>query len=153
MIIRLRDFALAYACLSLLPVLGASAPPTFHKDIEPILQNRCQTCHHTGTAAPFTLASFEDAVHWSDTIREVIKQNRMPPWHADPHFGKFSNDRRLTNEEKEALLGWLNGGMPFGDKNALPAPRKYADGWLIGKPDIIFDMPETQTVPAAGVVP
>jgi hypothetical protein len=129
------------------------ATVTFAKDVSRILQNRCQTCHHAGTAAPFTLASFEDAVHWSDTIREVIKQNRMPPWHADPHFGKFSNDRRLTKEEKETLLAWLNGGMPLGDKHDLPAPRTYADGWLIGKPDIIFDMPETQAVPAAGVVP
>ena len=77
----------------------------------------------------------------------------MPPWHADPHYGKFSNDRRLSKEEKEALLAWLNGGMPFGDKNDLPAPRQYADGWLIGKPDVIFELPETQTVPATGVVP
>jgi hypothetical protein len=126
---------------------------TFAKDVSRILQNRCQTCHHAGTAAPFTLASFDDAVHWSDTIREVLKDNRMPPWHADPHFGKFSNDRRLAKEEKEALLAWLNGGMPFGNKSDLPEPRKYADGWLIGKPDVIFELPETQTVPAAGVVP
>src|SRR5580700_2475234 len=59
------------------------ATVTFAKDISRILQNRCQTCHHAGTAAPFTLASFDDARHWSDTIREVLKQNRMPPWHAD----------------------------------------------------------------------
>src|ERR1700730_13589358 len=89
------------------------ATVTFAKDISRILQNRCQTCHHSGTAAPFTLASFDDARHWSDTIREVIKQNRMPPWHADPHYGKFSNERRLSKEEREALLAWLNGGMPF----------------------------------------
>ena len=90
-------------------------PVTFAKDVSRILQNRCQTCHHPGTAAPFSLASFDDAKHWSGTIREVVKQNRMPPWHADPHFGKFSNDRRLTPEERETLLGWLNGGMPFGE--------------------------------------
>src|SRR5579862_2280420 len=66
---------------------------TYAKDVSRIFQNRCQSCHHAGTAAPFTLGSFDDAVHWSDTIREVIKQDRMPPWHADPHYGKFSNDR------------------------------------------------------------
>jgi hypothetical protein len=129
------------------------ATVTFAKDISRILQNRCQTCHHAGTAAPFTLASFDDARHWSDTIREVLKQNRMPPWHADPHYGKFSNDRRLSKDERDALLAWLNGGMPFGDKKDLPAPRTYTDGWLIGKPDVIFELPETQTVPATGVVP
>src|SRR5580704_6687305 len=87
---------------------------TFAKDISRIVHNRCQTCHHPGTAAPFTLSSFNDAVHWADTIREVIKDNRMPPWHADPHYGKFSNDRRLPKEEKEAILAWLNNGMPLG---------------------------------------
>ena len=117
------------------------------------MQNRCQTCHHAGTAAPFTLATFDDAVHWSDTIREVVTQNRMPPWHADAHYGKFSNDRRLSKEEKEAMLAWLSGGKPFGDKKDLPAPRTYADGWLIGKPDVVFELPETQAVPASGVVP
>jgi hypothetical protein len=126
---------------------------TFAKDISRILQNRCQTCHHPGTAAPFTLATFNDAVHWADTIREVVKDNRMPPWHADPHYGKFSNDRRLPKAEKDAILAWLNSGMPLGDKNDLPAPRVYAAGWVIGKPDVIFEMPEEQTIPATGVVP
>jgi hypothetical protein len=129
------------------------AAVTYAKDVSRILQNRCQNCHHAGTAAPFTLSSFDDAVHWADTIREVVKQDRMPPWHADSHYGTFSNDRRLTKEEKEVLLGWLNGGMPFGDKKDLPAPRQFAEGWLIGKPDVIFELPETQTVPATGVVP
>ena len=126
---------------------------TFAKDISRIIQNRCQSCHHPGTTAPFTLASYNDAVHWADTIREVIKDNRMPPWHADPHYGKFSNDRRLPKEEKDAILAWLNNGMPMGNKNELPAPRTYADGWVISKPDIVFELPEEQTIPASGVVP
>jgi hypothetical protein len=126
---------------------------TYAKQISRIMQERCQSCHHAGTAAPFTLASFEDAVHWSDTIREVISTNRMPPWHADPHFSKFSNDRRLPKEEKQAILTWLNSGMPMGDKKDLPAPRTFADGWVIGKPDVVFQLPEEQTVPATGVVP
>jgi mono/diheme cytochrome c family protein len=129
------------------------ATVTFAKDISRILQNRCQTCHHAGTAAPFTLATYKDAVHWADTIREVVTQNRMPPWHADPHFGTFSNDRRLTDQEKAAILAWIDGGKPMGDKADLPAPRKFADGWVVGQPDVVFDLPEEQTVPATGVVP
>jgi hypothetical protein len=132
---------------------NGKANVTFAKDISRILQNKCQTCHHAGTAAPFTLANFDDAVHWSSTIREVIKDNRMPPWHADPHFGTFSNDRRLPKEEKAAILAWIEGGMPMGDKRDLPAPRTFAAGWVIGKPDVIFELPEEQTVPATGVVP
>jgi hypothetical protein len=125
---------------------------TYAKQISRIMQERCQTCHHAGTAAPFTLATFEDAVHWADTIREVISTNRMPPWHADPHFSKFSNDRRLPKEEKQAILAWLNSGMQMGDKKDLPAPRTFAEGWVIGKPDVVFELPEEQTVPASGVV-
>src|SRR5579863_3511789 len=89
------------------PTDNNKASVTFAKDVSRILQDRCQTCHHAGTAAPFTLASFDDAVHWSDTIREVITANRMPPWHADPHYGKFSNDRRLSKVEKQAIVGEL----------------------------------------------
>lgn len=126
---------------------------TYARQISRIMQNKCQTCHHAGTSAPFTLGNYNDAVHWSDTIREVIAQNRMPPWHADPHYGEFSNDRRLPKEEKTELLAWLNSGMPLGDTKDLPAPRAFADGWLIGKPDVIFELPEEVTVQATGVVP
>jgi hypothetical protein len=126
---------------------------TYAKQVARIMQDKCQTCHHAGTAAPFTLSSYEDAVHWADTIREVITDNRMPPWYADPHYGVFSNDRRLPNDEKDALFAWLDSGMPFGDKKDLPPPRTFAEGWVIGKPDVIFELPEEQTVPATGVVP
>jgi hypothetical protein len=126
---------------------------TYAKQISRIFQERCETCHHAGTAAPFTLATFDDAVHWADTIREVVSANRMPPWHADPHFGHFSNDRRLPKEEKDEILAWLNSGMPMGDKKDLPEPKTFATGWVIGKPDVIFELPDEQTVPATGVVP
>jgi hypothetical protein len=126
---------------------------TYAKEVSRIMQDKCQTCHHAGTSAPFTLGSFDDAVHWADTIREVITDNRMPPWHADPHYGTFSNDRRLPKEEKDTILAWLDNGMKLGDKKDLPAPRTYAEGWVIGKPDVIFELPEEQTVQATGVVP
>ena len=115
---------------------------TFAKQVSRIVQNKCETCHHAGTSAPFTLASYDDAVHWGDTIREVITDNRMPPWDADPHYGTSRNDRRLPKEEKEEILAWLDSGMPLGDKEDLPPPRTYAEGWVIGKPDVIFELPE-----------
>ena len=93
------------------------------RQVSRIVQDKCQTCHHPGTSAPFTLATYDDAVHWADTIREVVTDNRMPPWHADPRYGTFSNDRRLPKEEKEEILAWLDTGMPLGDKKDLPAPR------------------------------
>jgi hypothetical protein len=126
---------------------------TYTKQIARILQNRCQTCHHPGTAAPFSLLSYEDAAHWADTIREVVSEKRMPPWHADPRYGTFANDRRLPKNEQETLLAWLDNGKVKGDDKDLPPPRTYAEGWVIGKPDIIFELPAEQTVPASGTVP
>jgi hypothetical protein len=126
---------------------------TYAKHVSRILQEKCQTCHHPGTAAPFTLATYDDAVKRADTIREAVTDKRMPPWHADPRHGKFGNDRRLTTGEFDTLLTWLDNGRDPGDKRDLPQPRSYEDGWVIGKPDVIFELPEEQTVPATGVVP
>jgi len=131
----------------------SNEPITYSKQVARILQNKCQTCHHAGTAAPFAISSYDDAVSWGETFREVISEKRMPPWHADPRYGKFSNDRRLTKEEADAIDAWVETGMPKGDPKDLPAPRTYVDGWMIGKPDVIFELPEEQRIPAAGVVP
>src|SRR5438876_9825 len=89
---------------------------TYAKQVSRIIQEKCQTCHHPGTAAPFSLLTYDDAVNWSETIREVLADKRMPPWHADPRYGHFSNDRRLPKEELDTLLGWLDNGMELGDK-------------------------------------
>jgi hypothetical protein len=127
-------------------------PVTYAKQVLRIIQDKCQSCHHPGTAAPFSLLTYKDAVHWSGTIREVISEKRMPPWHADPRYGHWENDRRLSKEELSTLLAWLDNGMQRGDDKDMPPPRDYADGWVIGKPDVIFELPEEQTVPATGVV-
>jgi hypothetical protein len=126
---------------------------TYAKQVSRIIQDKCQTCHHAGTAAPFTLGTYDDVAKRADTIREVISEKRMPPWHADPRYGKFGNDRHLTQGEIETLLTWLDTGRQLGDKRDLPEPRVYEEGWVIGKPDVIFELPEERTVPATGVVP
>jgi mono/diheme cytochrome c family protein len=127
-------------------------PVTYARQVSRILQDKCQTCHHPGTAAPFSLLTYKDAVHWSGTIREVVSEKRMPPWHADPRFGHFENDRRLSKDELDTLLAWVDSGTPKGDDKDLPAPRTYEEGWVIGKPDVVFELPAEQTVPATGVV-
>jgi thiol-disulfide isomerase/thioredoxin len=121
---------------------------TYTKHISRILQKRCQECHRPGQIGPMPLLEYDDAVSWSETIREVIDEGRMPPWHADPRFGKWSNDRRLSAEEKETLKDWLDAGMPKGDDRDLPAPLKFSSDWKIGKPDLVFEMPEPYKVPA-----
>lgn len=125
---------------------------TFAKHVSRILQNRCAECHHPGTAAPFSLLTYEDAESRADTIREAVADRRMPPWIADPRHGKFSNDLRMPTEEIDTLLAWIDNGKAPGNEQDLPAPRTYAEGWLIGKPDMVFKMPEEYTVQASGAV-
>ncbi len=125
---------------------------TFAQEVSRILQNRCANCHHPGTAAPFSLLSYDDARNWSQMIKETIVQRRMPPWNADPRHGKFSNDLRLSEEEIDTLVSWIDNGAPFGDAKDLPPAQEFPEGWTIGKPDVVFKMPREYTVPATGTV-
>jgi mono/diheme cytochrome c family protein len=129
------------------------AKVTYAKNVARILQQNCQTCHHPGTAAPFSLLTHEDAVKWADNIKEAITDGRMPPWLADPRWGHFTNDRRLKDADKSTLLAWIDSGTEPGDKKDLPPNPEYTEGWVIGKPDAIFEMPVEESVPASGVVP
>lgn len=126
---------------------------TFTKHIAPILNQHCRECHRSGEVAPFQLTTYEDVLGWEDTILEVIADNRMPPWFADPKHGQFSNDARLTQKERNLLQTWVDNGMPEGDPADLPPAPKYIAGWRMPKPDqiITFDDKPFQ-VPADGVV-
>ncbi|MEO1524664.1 MAG: redoxin domain-containing protein [Planctomycetota bacterium] len=126
---------------------------TFTKHIAPILNARCVSCHREGELAPFTLESFEDVQGWEDTILEVIEDNRMPPWSADPAHGEFANDARLSEREKDLIFTWVENGMPEGDASDLPSPPQFTKGWKIPEPDQIIEMRDTPfEVPAEGVV-
>ena len=125
---------------------------TYAKHVSRILHERCAECHHPGTAAPFSLMTYEDAQNWSEMIREVVVDRRMPPWNADPRHGKFSNDLRMPKDEIDTLVAWINEGAPFGKKEDLPEPPKFADGWTIEEPDLVLRMPEEYSIPATGTV-
>jgi peroxiredoxin/mono/diheme cytochrome c family protein len=125
---------------------------TYAKHVSRIFQNKCADCHHSGTAAPFSLVSYEEARHWSEMIKETVVQRRMPPWNADPRYGHFSNDLRLTTEEIDTITAWINDGAPLGDTKDLPPAREYGEGWTVGKPDQVFQMPREYTVQATGTV-
>jgi len=127
----------------------ADGAVTYTRDVAAIVQNRCQACHRPGQVGPMPLMGYDDAVAWSAMIREVVSDGRMPPWHADPKYGKFSNDRRLTDAEKKTLLAWIDGGLARGDAKDAPPAKEWVDGWRIGKPDVVFEMPREFTVPAA----
>ncbi len=129
------------------------AKVTYYRDVEPILQRRCQECHRPGEIGPFPLLTWEDAAGWGKMMAEVVAERRMPPWQADPKFGHWANDRSLRPREKRTLLDWVAAGMPAGKVAERPRPRSFAKGWRMGKPDVVLEMPEPFTVPADGQIP
>ncbi len=126
--------------------------PTFHRDVEPILQSRCQTCHRPGEVGPMALLSYQQARPWAKAIRAAVLSGKMPPWQADPHIGKFSNDLSLTAAEKQTLTAWVDGGAPEGDPAEAPTAKTFPVGWRIPKPDVVFETPEDFQVPAQGAI-
>lgn len=125
---------------------------TFHEDVVPVLQQRCQSCHRPGEAAPFSMLTYKDARPWAASMKRAVVSRQMPPWHADPSVGHFGNDRRLTPVEIETIARWVDAGAPEGDANRAPAPLTFLDGWNIGQPDKVFEMPGPFDVPAQGTV-
>lgn len=125
---------------------------TFTKHIAPIFNNHCMRCHREGEIAPFNLTCYEDVVGWEDTIMEVIEEGRMPPWFANPEHGEFSNDPRLSPEQKNLIFTWIENGMPKGDLADLPTPPLFTEGWQIPEPDQVISMPKAFSVPAEGTV-
>ena len=128
-------------------------PVDFAVDVAPILQDRCQACHRPGQVGGFSLLTAADARSHAAMIAEVVADRRMPPWHADPRHGGFANDRRLSARERAVLLAWVDQGSPVGDVSREPPPRQWPEGWTIGTPDVVFEIPENNTVPAQGTVP
>jgi hypothetical protein len=134
------------------PSLGHAAGVTFNQEVLPILQKRCQGCHRPGEVAPMSLLTYSDARPWAKAIRQAVLTRKMPPWFADPHYGKFSNDPSLSQSEIDTLTAWVDGGAKEGNPAAAPAPVQFVEGWNIGKPDMVWEMPNAFDVPASGVV-
>jgi len=125
---------------------------SYSTHVAAIMQNKCQTCHRPGQTAPFSLLTYDDARKHAAMIKEVVAERRMPPWHADPRYGHFSNDRSLNAKDRATLLAWVDQGTPLGDLKDVPPARTFPGGWSIGKPDVVFELPDPYYVPAQGVV-
>jgi Copper type II ascorbate-dependent monooxygenase, C-terminal domain len=130
------------------PVAG----PTFYKDILPILQDKCQSCHRSGESAPMPLVTYEETKPWSKNIAAETGMKMMPPWFADPRYGKFSNDPSLTVDQIKTIAAWAEAGAPAGDVNDAPAPRRWNGDWNIPQPDVVVKMPKAVQIPARGEV-
>ncbi len=129
---------------------GTTAKVTYHRDVLPILQNRCQSCHRPGQVAPFSLLTYADAKSWATEIKEFTGNRQMPPWLAEPGHGEFSDVRRMSDEELKTLADWADAGAPEGKASDARTARTWSDEWLLGKPDLVLEMPESFTVPATG---
>src|SRR6185436_13380258 len=123
---------------------------TFNKEVAPIFFKSCAECHRPGEAAPFSVLGYKDVRPWAKSIKEKVVNREMPPWHADPHFGDFANDRRLTPQQVEAITAWVDQGAKEGDAKDLPPAPQFVDGWSIGKPDVIIPMTEEFMLDANG---
>src|SRR5262245_8663752 len=128
----------------------SKAPVTFNKDVAPIFFKNCVECHRPGEAAPMSLLSYKEARPWARSIREKVISREMPPWHADPRVGQFSNDPSLTQAEIDAITAWVDGGAKEGDTRDLPPAPKFVEGWSIGQPDLILKIPEEFILEAEG---
>ncbi len=124
---------------------ATSRSVTFTKDVAPILQQRCQECHRTGSMAPMSLLTYDETRPWAKAIRQRVITRQMPPWHIDKAVGvqKFKNDISLTDDQIDTIVRWVDAGAPQGDPKDMPAPRQWpADNeWKaaaeLGQPDII----------------
>jgi len=130
----------------------SAAPPTFSKDIAPVLYRACVSCHRSGGVAPMSLVTYQDARPWAKAIKQQVGARQMPPWGADPQHGKFKNDRSLSETEIRAIAAWADQGAPRGNDADLPAAPAFAEGWSLREPDLVIEMPVDFEVPAEGQV-
>lgn len=126
----------------------AMATPNFTKDVAPILYKNCVSCHRPGEIAPMSLLDYQSARPWAKAIRAAVLTRKMPPWFADPRYGEFANDARLSEQEIDTIKAWVDGGSAEGDPADLPARPTFAVGWSLGRPDVVIDIGQNFTVPA-----
>lgn len=155
----MRRFSLVFA---LLVSLAASAKirsvrhpeppvpvpgPTFSKEVVRIFQQHCQTCHHEGDIAPFSLVTYQEAKPYALLIKLMTQSHQMPPWKPVEGCGDFKDERRLTQEQIDTIAKWVDTGAPEGNRADLPAPLDFSGGWALGQPDAVYKMPEAYKAP------
>jgi hypothetical protein len=141
-----------FGSLSLAQAGSVSSPVTFYKDVLPVLQKNCQTCHRPGEMAPASFLTYESTRPWAKAIKTAVLSKKMPPWFADPHYGKFANDRSMAESDIHTLVSWVDAGAPEGDAKEAPKPVQWVEGWRIGHPDAVVTMPIEYQVPAKGTI-
>jgi hypothetical protein len=129
-----------------------AASPTFYKDMLPILQGHCQSCHRSGEVAPMPLVTYQQTRPWASAIAHEVQMKMMPPWFADSRYGRFANDPSLTEQQISAISAWAASGAPAGNSRDAPPAKEWAKGWNIAQPDLVVRMPKSVQIPARGEV-
>ncbi len=143
-------FSVAFASIAL--AATSTKEVTFNKDVLPVLQKNCQSCHRPGEVAPMSFMTYETTRPWAKSIKQAVATKKMPPWFADPKFGHFENDRSLSASEIATLTSWADTGAKAGDAKFAPKPIAFVEGWAMGKPDMVIQIPEAVQIPASGTV-
>ncbi len=124
---------------------------TFYRDVLPILQNNCQTCHRPGEVGPFSLQTYKQAVNWASDIKDYTKSRQMPPWKLTEGIA-YHNERKMSDRDIATLAAWVDAGTPEGDpKDARKAKKEFVDGWQIGKPDLVLQPKEDFVIGPGGL--
>jgi len=148
----MRLFALSLSCVAIAAAASSSdQPATFNKDVLPVLQTHCQSCHRPGEVAPMSFLTYQETRPWAKAMKAAVLSRKMPPWFADARYGHFQNERRLGEAETRTLVNWADNGAPEGDIKDKPAPLHFTQGWNI-KPDLTVEIPNPFEVPASGIV-
>jgi len=147
----MNTLPLLLLCAAALPAANVKQV-TFNKDVLPVLQKNCQSCHRPGEAAPMSFISYKETRPYAKAIKAAVVSRKMPPWFADPAHGKWHNDRTLTKAEINILFEWADSGAAEGNPKDAPAPLAFVQGWNIGTPDAVFEMPADFRVPASGTI-
>ena len=159
--IRIRNVLALSLFTATLASVAASIPertgvtnraPTFYRDVLPILQQRCQSCHRAGEIAPMPFTTYDETKSFAVPIAAGARARAMPPWFADPTVGHFANDPSLTAAQIQTLNDWGATGAPAGNPSDAPPPRRFAEGWNITQPDLVIRMPKPVAIPATGDV-
>ena len=142
----LSSLAISFASL----LSRAESLPTFYRDIVPILQDHCQSCHRPGEIAPMPLVTYREVRPWAKAMRQAVRRREMPPWFAEPGIGRFSNDPSLSQQQIDTISQWAEHGAKAGDPKAAPPPRPWTEGWNIAVPTSIVSMPAPVSIPPKG---
>src|SRR5882724_4613755 len=150
----MRRLALSVAAVvivgsQLSPARSAAPDVTFTRDVAPILHAKCVNCHRAGEVAPMALLTYQDARPYARAIKDKVASRQMPPWFADKSAGAFANDPSLTDQEIATITRWVDAGAPQGDPKDMPKAPHFTEGWQLGEPDQIIELPEVQ-IPAGG---